>query len=752
MSFDDEGSEELPELNRQLQEVKKRVQEEVAVREQRRLVGKDELRSSSSKEDVKDGRGGGAVIVEPQTVLQMPQPQPQGAMVCWERFLHLRSLKVLLVEDDDSTRHVVTALLRNCSYEVIEAGNGLQAWKILEDLSNHVDIVLTEVVMPCLSGIGLLCKIMSHRTRKNVPVIMMSSHDSMGLVFKCLSKGAVDFLVKPIRKNELKNLWQHVWRRCHSSSGSGSESGAQTQKSVKSKTVAASDNNTGSNDEEENGSTGLNVGDGSDNGSGTQSSWTKQAVEVDSPRQMYSLSQIPDSTCALVVHSNAEMHGIKLVNASSRKECQAQKERIDDVAMGKDLEIGMTSKLKVQLEYPTEAPTKLAVTRQNNLVEIGSSKFNEKINKGQIDVNYDRPSCKLKYESPTLTGAVTNTADLQMDMECEAPNCHSMVFDNKNKGITDTDEIPSLELSLKRLRGVQDNSVTVQDDRNVLRRSDSSAFSRYNVASNTNKATGNTGSSFPHDNSMNIMKKECQDIRSQSSGNNPFNHSSAGTSNNIEMGFTNNNAFSSQVLNNSVTGSTIQQSYPSSTFHPVKNDLSGAPQQVITDNADDETASVVLSHSKGAHKEHHNQHLHIHYENHQVHHHHHHHHHHHLVRGVQQQQPTDNSFSLKKLASAAPHCGSSNVLSGPVEANTGNCSINRSASGSNHGSNAAINVGGTNIESDNGNSGKSGSGDASGSGRVDENKSAQREAALTKFRQKRKERCFRKKAWKAVGL
>lgn len=45
---------------------------------------------------------------------------------------------------------------------------------------------------------------------------VMSSHDAMGIVFKCLSKGAVDFLVKPIRKNELKNLWQHVWRRCHS--------------------------------------------------------------------------------------------------------------------------------------------------------------------------------------------------------------------------------------------------------------------------------------------------------------------------------------------------------------------------------------------------------------------------------------------------------------------------------------------------------------------------------------------------------
>lgn len=44
---------------------------------------------------------------------------------------------------------------------------------------------------------------------------VMSSNDSMGIVFKCLSKGAVDFLVKPIRKNELKHLWQHVWRKCH---------------------------------------------------------------------------------------------------------------------------------------------------------------------------------------------------------------------------------------------------------------------------------------------------------------------------------------------------------------------------------------------------------------------------------------------------------------------------------------------------------------------------------------------------------
>ncbi|XP_024024238.1 two-component response regulator-like APRR7 isoform X2 [Morus notabilis] len=738
MSFDDDESKELPELNHKLQDGKKGVNNENVGQEQR-LLEDDELGNSSLAADVKDWHGGAA---EARAVLQVPQQQQpsQGAMVCWERFLHLRSLKVLLVENDDSTRHVVTALLRNCSYEVIEATNGLQAWKILEDLTNHVDLILTEVVMPCLSGIALLWKIMSHKTRKNVPVIMMSSHDSMGLVFKCLSKGAVDFLVKPIRKNELKNLWQHVWRRCHSSSGSGSESGALTQKSVKSKTVENSGNNTGSNDEEENGSVGLNIGEGSDNGSGTQSSWTKQAVEVDSPRQMSSCEQTaecPDSNFARVVHPNAETGSDKLVSATARNERPEQKEKIDDGTLGKDLEIGMPSKLKVQLEYPNDIPTKRTVTRQNNLVEMGSSKFNEQINKGQVDIDYEKPSNKLKCEIHTLTGVFTNTTDLQMDnTEYQAPNGHCKVSDNKNKGINDSDEMPSLELSLKRLRGVKGPGTTIQDDRNVLRRSESSAFSRYNAASNSYKApTRHAGSSFPHDNSMDTTK-DFHDIQSQTSGN-PPNHGSVAASNNVDTGCTTNNAITRHIVfNKSVASSTIQQLYPSSAFHPVKNDLNCAPQQVITDNGNHETASIMSAPSQGAHKVHHTQHLHIHYDNYQF--------HHHPTHGIQQQQPTDhNDFSLKKLATAPPHCGSSNVLSGPVDCNNGNCSINRSASGSNHGSSTPINVGGTNIESENGVSGNSGSGDAIGSGRADDNKAAHREAALTKFRLKRKERCFR---------
>jgi len=54
---------------------------------------------------------------------------------------------------------------------VTAVANSLEAWKVLEDLTSHVDLVLAEVVMPFLSGIALLCRIMNHKTCKNIPVI-----------------------------------------------------------------------------------------------------------------------------------------------------------------------------------------------------------------------------------------------------------------------------------------------------------------------------------------------------------------------------------------------------------------------------------------------------------------------------------------------------------------------------------------------------------------------------------------------------
>ncbi|OEL19666.1 Two-component response regulator-like PRR95 [Dichanthelium oligosanthes] len=189
--------------------------------------------------------------------------------VRWDQILPRRSLRVLLVEHDHSTRQVVTALLRKCGYRVAAVADGMKAWEVMRERAYAFDLVLTEVAMPTLSGIQLLASIVAADECKNIPVIMMSSQDSIGTVLKCMQKGAADFLVKPVRKNELQNLWQHVWRRhAMNSQTNGSE------------------NNAASNHISANVANGSKAGENSDEESDAQSFGSKRETEIQSVEKL----------------------------------------------------------------------------------------------------------------------------------------------------------------------------------------------------------------------------------------------------------------------------------------------------------------------------------------------------------------------------------------------------------------------------------------------------------------------------------
>ncbi|PSR93046.1 Two-component response regulator-like [Actinidia chinensis var. chinensis] len=725
----------LAELNHHLLDEQKDARDRGAC-EGQGLFEEDESGINEGGEDANCGRKELAVQQRPQ---QQPQG-PQGPVVHWERFLPIQSLKVLLVEDDDSTRHVVSALLQNCSYEVTAVANSLEAWKILEDLTNHIDLVLMEVVMPYLSGIGLLHKIMSHKTFKNIPVIMMSSNDSMGIVFKCLSKGAVDFLVKPIRKNELKNLWQHVWRKCHSSSGSGSESGVQTKKSTKSKSVEDSDYNMGSNNEDDNVSTDLNVRDGSDNGSGTQSSWTKRVVEFDSPESMSPRDQraVPsDRTCAQVLHSRPKAFSNNWPPTMATQECHGQGYEHGNVTMGKDLEIGVHRNPDLQLaNRGRKLSATVEGTRKDMLNDLESKKDCKKLEKEKPDLNCETQNWELRKEAADLIGTMANFTDPRMEsVGIDVPNDISKT-NIRGKAIYHSKDIPSLELSLKTLRNVGEIGTRAQE-RNVLRHSDLSAFSRYNTTSAANQApTGNVGSCSPFDNSSEAARTESMHNLKSNFNGNPNQHSN-GSSNNNDMGSTTNNAFTKPEASGDRPMSKSAINLQSgSAFQPVQNGNLSSHQ---SGKADATTVNTVLAQSIDKHQQVQIQH----------HHHHYHHYHHHVHDGQQNQLPNHDDPSLRK------HCGPSNSSSMPIEGNAANySSLNGSTSGGNNGSNGENGCGtavlpeGANVSNDNGLDGKCGAAAAGGSGSgsgVDQNRYAQREAALNKFRLKRKDRCFEKK-------
>ncbi|KAI5557311.1 hypothetical protein BDE02_18G094900 [Populus trichocarpa] len=119
-------------------------------------------------------------------------------------------MRVLAVDDDPICLKVLENLLRKCQYEVTTTNQAVTALEMLRENRNKYDLVISDVNMPDMDGFKLLELV---GLEMDLPVIMLSSHGDKEFVFKGITHGAVDYLLKPVRLEELKNIWQHVIRR-----------------------------------------------------------------------------------------------------------------------------------------------------------------------------------------------------------------------------------------------------------------------------------------------------------------------------------------------------------------------------------------------------------------------------------------------------------------------------------------------------------------------------------------------------------
>ena len=82
--------------------------------------------------------------------------------------------RILVVEDDPAVRASVVDLLATCNYQVDQAANGDEALASLVRWCGHVDLIISDVVMPRLGGINLVKAL--RRQGVHTPVILMSGH------------------------------------------------------------------------------------------------------------------------------------------------------------------------------------------------------------------------------------------------------------------------------------------------------------------------------------------------------------------------------------------------------------------------------------------------------------------------------------------------------------------------------------------------------------------------------------------------
>ncbi|HEU4611260.1 MAG TPA: sigma-54 dependent transcriptional regulator, partial [Kofleriaceae bacterium] len=110
----------------------------------------------------------------------------------------MQPAKILVADDEQNLRRVLTALLRREGHDVVQAANGGEAIERLAD----VDVVITDLRMPGADGMEVLRT--AARNHPHVPVIMITAYGSVGQAVEAIKAGAFDYIEKPFEQEAIR--------------------------------------------------------------------------------------------------------------------------------------------------------------------------------------------------------------------------------------------------------------------------------------------------------------------------------------------------------------------------------------------------------------------------------------------------------------------------------------------------------------------------------------------------------------------
>ena len=112
--------------------------------------------------------------------------------------------KVLVVDDNEDIRNLISIILTGESYEVLAVESGTQALEIYPEFKP--DLILLDIMMPGISGFEVLEQIRDIRSAKlnSVPIVMITAKSLTDDIDKAIKLGATSYIVKPFRAESLK--------------------------------------------------------------------------------------------------------------------------------------------------------------------------------------------------------------------------------------------------------------------------------------------------------------------------------------------------------------------------------------------------------------------------------------------------------------------------------------------------------------------------------------------------------------------
>jgi diguanylate cyclase (GGDEF)-like protein len=111
-------------------------------------------------------------------------------------------MKVLIVDDDPTNRHLLTAMLLSTRHEFCEACDGKSAWELIQ--KETINLVITDWMMPDMDGVELIDYIRKANFPHYIYIILLTARSTKADVVAGLESGADDYLIKPFDLDELR--------------------------------------------------------------------------------------------------------------------------------------------------------------------------------------------------------------------------------------------------------------------------------------------------------------------------------------------------------------------------------------------------------------------------------------------------------------------------------------------------------------------------------------------------------------------
>ena len=109
--------------------------------------------------------------------------------------------RVMAVDDSETVRQVLSMALEGAGYEVVEASDGLNALKLLEE--DEIDLLVTDLNMPKMDGISLIRHVRQRPGFRFLPIIMLTTESSVDQKDQGKKAGASGWITKPFRPEQL---------------------------------------------------------------------------------------------------------------------------------------------------------------------------------------------------------------------------------------------------------------------------------------------------------------------------------------------------------------------------------------------------------------------------------------------------------------------------------------------------------------------------------------------------------------------